>query len=69
MSAEKQRRVFRVAWDGEPSMSGAPHVQSIGTEFESLKNAQMGRNLIRDRANRPNLRIESRLVTEWQEEQ
>jgi len=61
-----QRRVYRLAWDGEPSMSGRPHVMSLGSEFYSLVTAQAARDRVPSMKSKPNLRIETRLVTDWE---
>lgn len=55
--------VFRIAWDGEISMSGEPHVQSIGREFLSYGEALDAMALLRKK---PGLRVETRQVSEWE---
>jgi hypothetical protein len=61
--------VYTVAWDGEPSMSGPPHRHGMG-EFQTLERARDALRVVRgrtERAPKPNLRIERRYVTEWEE--
>lgn len=59
--------VYRVAWDGEPSMSGRPHVKSLGAEFDALALAQAARDRVPSFRDKPNVRIQRRLVTDWQD--
>jgi hypothetical protein len=66
MSKKSQHRVYRLAWDGELSMNGKPHVMSLGPEFDSLALAQNARDRVPSMKNKPNLRIETRQVTEWE---
>jgi len=62
-------RVYRLAWDGEPSMSGKPHVISLGSEFTTLVQAHAACDRVPSMKTKPNLRIESRLVTPWEVEE
>lgn len=58
------RMVYRVVWDGEPSMSGEPHVQSVGKEFTNIEEARTVLDWPQMRG-REGLRIQGRLVSEW----
>ncbi|MDP9011133.1 MAG: hypothetical protein M3O41_00490 [Pseudomonadota bacterium] len=60
------QRVYRVVWDGEPSMSGLPHVMSTH-EFSSLDEATRALDMLdrRGGGERPNIRVQTRKVTEW----
>lgn len=62
-------RVYVIAYDGEPSMSGAPHRQQVSSEFASLSVAEHALKIVAARskhAPKPNLRIETRTVSEWE---
>lgn len=55
--------VYTLAWDGEPSMSGAPHRCSTAAEFD-LATARQVLDTVGRR--KPNPRIERRLVSLWE---
>ena len=55
--------VHTLAWDGEPSMSGAPHRCSTAAEVD-LETARRALSTVGRR--KPNPRIERRLVSPWQ---
>lgn len=57
---------YTIAWDGEPSMSGAPHRKSTGT-FYSLKQAKDALHRVPGfKVRKPNIRVEVREVTDWE---
>ena len=55
--------VHTLAWDGEPSMSGAPHRCSTAAEVD-LETARRALSTVGRR--KPSPRIERRLVSPWQ---
>ena len=55
--------VHTLAWDGEPSMSGAPHRCSTAAEVD-LETARRALSTVGRR--KPNPRIERRLVGPWE---
>lgn len=57
--------IFTVAWDGEPSMSGAPHAQRIGSEFRSQEQAQTAMDRVPGFRTREGVRVQRRLATAW----
>lgn len=64
---DEPRQEYTIVWDGEPSMSGRPHRQQMGT-FTELAAARAGRDLVLGRSShapKPNLRIEMRYVGPW----
>jgi hypothetical protein len=64
MNKQPLYTVYRIAWDGEPSMSGQPHVMSAHREFDSYEDAAaaIARTTLKDKTG---VRIESRLATDW----
>lgn len=63
--------VFTVAWDGEPSMSGRPHVMRTGSEVpsresaEHLASAWLG---LPTAPQRTGVRVQRRVVGPWADE-
>ena len=55
--------VYALAWDGEPSMGGAPHRCSTAAEVD-LETARRALSTVGRR--KPNPRIERRLVGPWE---
>ena len=62
----KLRRVYTIAWDGEPSMSGRPHVVRSGVELV-FEQARLALTNVASVSRRPNARVVSRLVSEWED--
>lgn len=60
------RRVYRIAWDGEPKMGGGFHVASVGTEFYSAADVLAAIDRSLSLRGKPGLRVETRLVSEWE---
>jgi hypothetical protein len=65
MNKQPLYTVYRIAWDGEPSMSGTPHVMSVGREFDSYEDAAaaIARTSLKDK---PGVHIQSRWATDWE---
>lgn len=59
------RDVFTVAWDGEPSMSGHPHVKRTGTEFPTQERAQEALERVPSFRDHPDARVQQRIASPW----
>lgn len=58
--------IYRIAWDGEPSMSGQPHVHSVGHEYLSFEEAATAIARVPGLMDKPNVHIERRWATDWE---
>ena len=61
------RPVYRIVWDGEPSMSGEPHTMMMGKEFPSFSDAARALDVLPSIASKQNVRIQIRYASPWRE--